>query len=345
VGSAGSFTELTGDPVSDSVLADWDAGITAGEFYVRILEGATGTVTRHAVSVDPATDDIETLAARLDAIDGLSASVASGTLHIQADTGHHFDFLPAVASEPYTSTLTGTAEPTLSGIYTGSANQVYTVGVTGGGQVGLTSGLGLEVRNGAGELVRTLDVGAGYAAGDRLELDDGLYVSLSAGTLSAGEEFTVQALTGSDPTGVLAAAGINTLFSGHSMSTLSVRADVLADPRRLATAVGPDGTDNVNIRRLADLGTTAADSLDGQTPLEACQRIVTDLGQEVAVRQARKDASDSLLQELENQRSGSSGVDLNEESARLLVFQQMFQSMAKYISVLDRSMQSLLEVL
>jgi flagellar hook-associated protein 1 len=345
VGAAGSFTELLGDPVPPGALGTWGAGITAGTFYVRALNDVTGVVARFAINVNPATDTIADIASRLDAIGGISASVVGGALHIQADPGRRFDFLPAVLENPYSSTLTGTAVPSFSGLYTGSQNQMYTCRLAAGGQVGATAGLTVEVWNGAGEMVRALDIGAGYAAGEALELENGVYVSFSPGTVNVNAQVTTRAIAQSDPTGVLAAAGINTFFSGGTLDTLTVRQDVLADPRRLATAVGRDGLDNLNIRRMADLGSAPSDLLNGQTPREACQEVMTNLGQTVEIRKARQTAADSLLQQLENQRDQASGVDMNEEAARMLSFEQMFAGMSKYVSVLDKAMQSLLEVI
>ena len=40
-----------------------------------------------------------------------------------------------------------------------------------------------------------------------------------------------------------------------------------------------------------------------------------------------------------------SGVDINEEAAELLVYEQMFQAMAKYIATVQTSMASLMEIL
>ena len=48
--------------------------------------------------------------------------------------------------------------------------------------------LAVEVRNGAGELVTTLEVGNGYAAGDRIEVYEGVHVSFALGTLVTGEQ-------------------------------------------------------------------------------------------------------------------------------------------------------------
>jgi flagellar hook-associated protein FlgK len=52
----------------------------------------------------------------------------------------------------------------------------------------------------------------------------------------------------------------------------------------------------------------------------------------------------SLAQQLANQREAASGVDINQEAAKLLVFERMFQAMAKFIGAQDRAMQTLMDV-
>jgi len=344
VGTAGGFAELAGWSMSDGALSDWDAGLTAGEFHIRVTDVASGQVTRHAVSLDPAIDTLADVAARLDALEHLSASVVGGALHIQAESGYRFDFLPALDSAPYTSNLTGTAQPVIAGSYQGQDNQVYTCTVSGSGQVGLAENLSLEVRNGAGELVTTLNVGLGYAAGDMLEAGDGIRLALGPGSLNDGEDFTIQALAESDPTGFLAAAGMNALFEGTSAGSLAVCPQLLDDSDLLATARNPGGTDNENVRRMAEVAEAKLAELGQTTPGEYHRRFVTGVGQSVANLRARQSGLDNILRQLQAQRERVSGVDINEEAARLLVFERMFQAVSQFIRVQDRSLGYLMEL-
>ena len=48
-----------------------------------------------------------------------------------------------------------------------------------------------------------------------------------------------------------------------------------------------------------------------------------------------------MIHQLENQQSGISGVDVNREAADLLVYQRMFQSVAKYLGAVDQTLQYL----
>jgi flagellar hook-associated protein FlgK len=52
-----------------------------------------------------------------------------------------------------------------------------------------------------------------------------------------------------------------------------------------------------------------------------------------------------VVQNLTNQQSEISSVDVNDEAAQMLVFQQMFQAMAKYLNTVNSSITTLMEIL
>ncbi len=347
VGSAGSFDGLAGIRVSDptGAIEAWNGDVTAGTIHLRLI-APDGSVTRHTVTIDPTTDTLETVAAALDALDPahLSASVVDARLRLESRLGYRFDFLPAPAltlGAPWTGTSTAEA----SGVYTGPANDTLTFTVQGGGDVGVDEGLTIEVRNGAGAVVTTLAVGAGYAAGDRIDVYEGLSVAFDRGALVAGEQFSVEVLANSDPTGFLAAAGMNTLFSGTRAADMTLRQDILDDPRRLATALGAEQSDNNVARTIGAMGEAQFADLGDASATDAFRLIVTTVGQQIAIRQARKDALVNVLQQLENQRDAISGVDINEEATNLLLFERMFQAMAKVLGTQQNAMQALMDIL
>ena len=345
VGSTGSFTELTGWPVMSENLADFGSNVTDGNIYIRVTNTSTGAITRTEIPVDKSADSLSDIATRISAINGLSASVVSSKLHIQADANYKFDFLPVVLPEPTASTLTGSPPSiSVSGIYTSTANDTFQFTVVGTGSVG-NGTLQLEVRNGAAELVSTLNDGAGYAAGDKLDIGNGIKISLSTGDLNAGETFDVAAFSNSDTSGVLAAVGINSFFSGSSVSDIAVCSDIAATPGRVASALGADMTDNTNALRMEGLRDKAVTSLNSMTPGEFYRQMVTDIGQQLFVKQARKDNIESMVQNLGNQQGEISGVNINDEAAQMLVFEQMFKAMSKYLSTIQSSLSTLMELL
>jgi flagellar hook-associated protein 1 FlgK len=126
---------------------------------------------------------------------------------------------------------------------------------------------------------------------------------------------------------------------------MALRTDIQANPARLAVAVSASQADNANAIRMADIGQKAIDALGGQTPAEFYNRLVAEVGQDVLVRKTKAATLDTLAQQLANQREAASGVDINHEAAKLLVFERMFQAMAKFIGAQDRAMQTLMDVL
>jgi len=345
VGSYGAFEELTGSPVGAGVLSDSLPQVQAGSVWVRVTNTATGEVSRCRIDLDPAEDTMEDVAARIDAVDHLTAFTADSRLKIKADDGYSFDFRPGVEAQPTSGNLTGTAAPTISGNYSGSENRTYTFTVKGTGQVGMTPGLALEVRDSGGALVNTLSIGGTYAAGQRLEVADGVYVAMSLGTMTDGEKFTVEALAQSDSAGFLAAAGMNTLFLGNSAIGMSVSADVLADPTRLAVSASSGGSDNLNALAIAGLEDVKQAALGQLTPGEHLQFFISSVGQRVAFAKSRQESSDQIIRQLENQRDGISGVDVNEEAANLMMLERFFQACSKVISSQDQTTQYLLDMM
>jgi len=347
VGSDGSFTSLAGWSMSSETLADFDPPVSDGNIYIRVTNTSTGEITRTAVSVDASVDTLSTIAAEITAITGVNASVSDSKLHILAEAGYEFDFLPAVLPLPTDSDFTGTTSPptvSMSGIYTGTTNQTFTFTVSGTDSIGNGS-LQLTVTDGDGNTVTILNIGSGYAAGDTLNLGNGIRIALSAGDLADGNTFEVDAFADTDTSGVLAAAGINTFFSGDNASDIAVSSDILAAPGRIAASLGADMTDNANALRMEALRNEAASSLDNMTPGEFYRRMTADIGQRVAIRQIHQNNIEAMVQSIANQQNEVSGVNINDEAARLLIFEQMFKAMAKYLTTIQSSLTAVMQII
>jgi len=347
VGSEGSFTELTGFTMISDSLADFDPLVSSGTMYIRVTNTSTGAVTRTEVPVDVSTDSLTSIAAVVTTITGLTASVYNSKLHIQADTDYKFDFLPCVLPTPTNSNFTGATSPpsiSVSGTYTGTKNQTFTFMISGSDSVGNGS-LQITVTDGDGNTVTTLNVGSGYAAGDRLEIGNGIKIALGTGDLADGNTFEIDAFVDTDTSGVLAAVGINTFFSGSNASNIAVSSEIIAEPARIATALGADTKDNNNILRMADLRNQAITDLDNLTPSQYYHQLITKIGQKVSVKQTNQENIKALVQNLINQQNEVSGVNINDEAARMLIFEQMFKAMAKYMSTIQSSLSTIMEII
>ena len=349
VGSEGSFTSLTGWTNTSGDLADI-SNVTSGSIFVRVTNTSTGAITRTEITVDSAADSLSDIATDLTAITGLTASVnSSNQLTITADAGYEYDFIPAVLPEPEAADIdfNGVSDPTVSvsGIYTGSSNETLTFTVSGTGDVGVDT-LTLTVTGSVSGAIGSYNIGSGYAAGDKIDIGDtGIKIALSIGDLVAGDSFSMDVFSDTDTSGVLAAVGINTFFSGSNASNMDVCSDISDNPRRVATALGPEMTDNNNAVRMAGVKDAAVSSLGSLTCGEFYRQLVTDLGQDLSLKQMRQENVEVMVMDLMSQRSEIGGVDINDEAAQLLVFEQMFRAMSKYISTINASIASLMEIL
>ena len=281
VGSAGSFSELVGQSLTSDSLSDVE-NISDGSFYIRMTNTSTGEITRHEITIDADNDTLSDVAAAISAVSGLTASAsASNKLTIVADANYEFDFMPCVLPEPTMVDFDDASSPTVtvSGIYTGTENDTFDFTVVGDGSVG-NGTLSLQVTNGDGDSIATLNIGSGYAAGDLLDIGNGIKITLSTGNLaqSDGDIFSVDAFADTDTSGFLTAAGMNTFFSGNAAVNMAVCSAVSEDPKRVATAIGAAGTDNENIARMAAIKDEALGSLGSLTCGEFYQNLPLILG-------------------------------------------------------------------
>ncbi|MCD4831068.1 MAG: flagellar hook-associated protein FlgK [Anaerohalosphaeraceae bacterium] len=353
VGSAGSFSELTGSSLTTQDFSNI-ANVTDGVLNIRVTDNTTGDITRHAIEIDAdgagtGCENLSELAVAITAIPGLTASVnSSNQLKIIADPDYEFDFLPAVLSEPTVTNFNDASPPTVlvSGIYDGDENDTFTFNVLGDGSVGNGS-LQLQVLDSGGGLVTTFDIGSGYAAGDLLDLGNGIKISLSVGNLAQtnGDSFQVAALADSDSSGILSAAGLNTFFVGTSATDMAVSSDISENPERIAAALGADMTDNSNVFRMASVKDKALDSLDSLTCGEFYRRMTADIGRQTADRQMRLENVEAMVLNLQNRQGEISGVDINDEAAQMLIYEQMFQAMAKYLNTVNTTLATVMEII
>ncbi len=172
----------------------------------------------------------------------------------------------------------------------------------------------------------TSSVQAGQLGGDfkaRDQLVPGLLQQLK--TISAGIANAVNAQhhLGADLNG---AAG-GDFFLG---STFNV---AITDPAKIAASSDGAAGSNGNVAALAAL--VRQNIAGGASPADAYTSLVAGLGSTIAGATAEQDASNLTLQQLQTQRSSTSGVNLDEEAASLIQFQRAYQAAARVASVVN----------
>ncbi len=107
-------------------------------------------------------------------------------------------------------------------------------------------------------------------------------------------------------------------------------------------------TDNGNARALTDLRTLKLVGLNGTsggvTVTDAYANAMTDIGVRVQSAQISADMSASVAADAQNAVSEKTGVNLDEEAARLIQFQQSYQAAAKMLQVAQSVFDTLLKV-
>jgi flagellar hook-associated protein 1 len=120
----------------------------------------------------------------------------------------------------------------------------------------------------------------------------------------------------------------------------------IGDPARLAAAAagsGANSSDNTNARALLGLGTQGI--LDGgrSTFVSAHTTLVAGVGNQARQASVARGAQETLLAQSLAARDATSGVNLDEEAADLVRFQQAYQAAAQVIAVADTVFQTLLD--
>ncbi len=136
--------------------------------------------------------------------------------------------------------------------------------------------------------------------------------------------------------------------SGATVSFNGVSFTISGTPRDGDTfTVGPNPSGVADSRNAVLLGNLQISStmMDGSANFQgAYAQLVADVGNKAREINVRLDAQNKLVQESEDAIQSNSGVNLNEEAANLLRYQQAYQASAKIINIAGRLFDQLLEL-
>lgn len=159
-------------------------------------------------------------------------------------------------------------------------------------------------------------------------------------TTTAGYEVRFQ----NDTSGVLAALGINTFFTGHSSDDIAVNGLIASDHRYFASGQGGGAADNRNALELAQFIDRPLNSLKGLTIDKFQTSLVTQIAQAASAEKAMAEGSRGFRDSLMVQREQKSGVSIDEEAIQLLNLQRNYQAAARIITTIDQLMNTLLQM-
>ncbi len=147
-----------------------------------------------------------------------------------------------------------------------------------------------------------------------------------------------------DTSGVLAALGLNTFFTGSDSGDIAVNSALTANPSLFAASLGGGPSDGRNALRLAEFLDKPVAALGDVSLDDYYNTMVSQVGQKSAAETAISDGFKSFQESLKNQKEQFSGVSLDEEAVRILEFQRSYQASARIISTVDELFRTLLQV-
>ncbi|MBS1865965.1 MAG: flagellar hook-associated protein FlgK [Acidobacteria bacterium] len=115
-----------------------------------------------------------------------------------------------------------------------------------------------------------------------------------------------------------------------SANQLSV---AITDPKLIAASADGTAGDNSNANAL--LALQNQNIITGQTPLDFYGNLVFKIGNDVGNTLSNQQAGTQVLNQIQNLQGGVSNVDINEESANLIRFQNAYEASARVVTVIN----------
>lgn len=160
------------------------------------------------------------------------------------------------------------------------------------------------------------------------------------------------------PGNTLGELGMNNLLTGTDTRSMAVREDIAAEPSLFATARmrasdgGVSFQDNRNIIEMAALSDTSLnfDAAGGlPAKFDSFSGYFTSISGNLAIRisetESRIQFDENILADLEARSVEQSGVNMDEELAKLITFQNAFQASSRVISVIDELYETMVNII
>ena len=147
-----------------------------------------------------------------------------------------------------------------------------------------------------------------------------------------------------DSSGLLAAIGVNTFFTGSSAATLAINDVVAADGSKFAASNAGIGVNVENGLRLVALHDEGLASLSGSSITGLYDQLINETAQGATVAGSLTEGFKVFEQTLQANAQAVSGVNLDEEAIDMIMLQRTYQASARYISTLSELMDILVSL-
>ena len=171
--------------------------------------------------------------------------------------------------------------------------------------------------------------------------------SVSSNTLSLGADSGYTFSFANDSSGVLPALGVNSLFNGVDARTITLNPDIKDNPGRVTSSYGTDLSntgDNTAALDMASLRTALVMDSGASTMGDFYESSVALLGIEARSNEDLLATETELIADLNTRRQETSGVNLDEEVASLMLFQRAYEASARVMTVADNMLATLLSI-
>lgn len=265
----------------------------------------------------------------------------------------------AGSSLPPPATLTGSTTLSASDAFSGSGTTRFAVTDADGALVSYAD-LDLSSYATVGDLVSAIDAIDGLSA----SLDASGHLVVSADDAANGLAIAdIDGVAGDSDQGLSDYLGLNDLLTGSDASTIAVRQDLLATPGLLATSalsvetspaigdtvvsIGESGVAQALATALSsDQDFAAAGSLKASSGSFAdyAAKIVATVAATAESSATALETGESAQQSLADSLASQSGVNLDEETAKLSELEQQYSAAAQLLETLNAMFDTLLQV-
>jgi flagellar hook-associated protein 1 len=177
-----------------------------------------------------------------------------------------------------------------------------------------------------------------------VDIDNRLVLSSESSAI----DFSFEVESTSDESGVLAALGINTFFTGSDAGTLGVNTQLLQGggfgASKFASSNQGINEGNANALRLVAMYDQSLSSLDGSSIRGLYDSIINSTTQGASIAQSVADGQRVFSGTLEATSQGISGVNLDEEAIDMIALQRTYQASARFIGTISDLLDILINI-
>jgi flagellar hook-associated protein 1 FlgK len=183
---------------------------------------------------------------------------------------------------------------------------------------------------------------------EQLDSIDGLTARIStAGALELSTTSSeIEFSFAGDTSGVLAALGLNTFFTGSSAATLGVNSELkgIENAAKFAASLGGIGNDADNLKRLVGFLDQPLESAGNVSLSDLYNQLLNNVAQGSAISQSVAEGFRIFEATLEGQSQAVSGVRIDEEAIKMLTLQRIYQASARFIQAIAELLDTLVKL-